>query len=87
MAVNVSTSDSVIDKKHESFSLLPLCDVVSLSQLVTCYQHSHHIQADMDGGFGGIWGSFGTCAALWGGRSVEPLWAEEMIQMQSFWLS
>lgn len=57
MAVSVSTSDSVIDKKHESFSLLPLCDVVSLSQLVTCYQHSHHIQADMDGGFRGIQGS------------------------------
>lgn len=34
---------------------LSLCDVVSLSQLVTCYHHSRHIQAETHGGLRGIW--------------------------------
>lgn len=47
--------------------VLSLCDVVSLSQLVTCCRHSHRIPADIDEVFRGILGFFGTCGALRGG--------------------
>lgn len=66
---------------HCSLSLW-CCEFVTACYLVSPqppFTGSWRIRRDL--------GFFGTCAALWGGPSVEPLWTEEMIQMQSFWLS
>ena len=64
---------------------LPPCDV-RLSQLVTCYHHSHRIQADTDEAFRGIWGSLAHVELYEEVPVLEGLWVEEMIQMQSFQL-
>ena len=58
---------------------LPLCDAMSLSQLVTWYPHNHNIQADIDGGFRGIWGSYAHVQLY----EEVPLWGPSELRKWS----